>query len=545
MKGELAIANILKKEETDYLFCYPANTLIEAAASLGIEPIMSRTERATVNMADGYTRTMSGKKNGIVVTQTGPGIENAFSGVAHAFAESVPIFVIPGGTANARLGQSPDFRSSEVYRPVTKWSDRINQLDRIPEMMRRGFTYLRSGRGRPVLLEVAQDVAQGEFDDSKLNYEKVKFNKTAADPNDIRKTIEMLLKAKNPVLYAGAGILWAEATSDLIEFAELLNAPVLTSNTGKSGFPEDHPLSLGTGGNTYTKAVKVFLDKSDLIFGLGCSFTTNLASIGVPTGKTLIQANVDEIDLNKEQQLDHSLMGDLSLVLPQLIEELKKQAGEEARKGTGNVEQEIKKVKDEWLDEWMPLLTSNEAPINPYRIIWDFMNTVDRSNTILTHESGHPRDQTIPFYQTVTPRSYMGWANSSQLGYSLGISMGAKLAAPDKTVATIMGDASIGMCGMDIETAVRHKIPVLLIVFNNHVLSGYSVNYPKATENFGFTNLYGEYAKLATALGAHGERVEDPSEIIPSIKRAQEVMNTGKPVLLEFMTKEENRLCRG
>ena len=293
MKGELAIANILKKEETDYLFCYPANTLIEAAASLGIEPIMSRTERATVNMADGYTRTMSGKKNGIVVTQTGPGIENAFSGVAHAFAESVPIFVIPGGTANARLGQSPDFRSSEVYRPVTKWSDRINQLDRIPEMMRRGFTYLRSGRGRPVLLEVAQDVAQGEFDDSKLNYEKVKFNKTAADPNDIRKTIEMLLKAKNPVLYAGAGILWAEATSDLIEFAELLNAPVLTSNTGKSGFPEDHPLSLGTGGNTYTKAVKVFLDKSDLIFGLGCSFTTNLASIGVPTGKTLIQANVD------------------------------------------------------------------------------------------------------------------------------------------------------------------------------------------------------------------------------------------------------------
>ena len=154
--------------------------------------------------------------------------------------------------------------------------------------MRRGFTYLRSGRGRPVLLEVAQDVAQGEFDDSKLNYEKVKFNKTAADPNDIRKTIEMLLKAKNPVLYAGAGILWAEATSDLIEFAELLNAPVLTSNTGKSGFPEDHPLSLGTGGNTYTKAVKVFLDKSDLIFGLGCSFTTNLASIGVPTGKTSV-----------------------------------------------------------------------------------------------------------------------------------------------------------------------------------------------------------------------------------------------------------------
>ncbi|MCZ6866492.1 MAG: thiamine pyrophosphate-dependent enzyme [Chloroflexi bacterium] len=172
------------------------------------------------------------------------------------------------------------------------------------------------------------------------------------------------------------------------------------------------------------------------------------------------------------------------------------------------------------------------------------MHTVDRTQTIVTHDSGHPRDQTIPFYEAITPRGYLGWGNSSQLGYSLGLSMGAKLAAPEKMVVTIMGDAAIGMAGMDIETGVRLQIPILIIVLNNHVLSGYSRNYPVAAERFGFTNLYGDYADLARALGGYGERVESPRDIVPAIGRAQEAMALGRPALLEFMTKEENSLCR-
>jgi thiamine pyrophosphate-dependent acetolactate synthase large subunit-like protein len=150
----------------------------------------------------------------------------------------------------------------------------------------------------------------------------------------------------------------------------------------------------------------------------------------------------------------------------------------------------------------------------------------------------------IPFYESTTPRGYLGWGNSSQLGYGLGIAMGAKLGAPDKLVVNIMGDAAIGMAGMDIETAVRHKIPILTIVLNNHVLSGYSVNYPVAAERFGFTNLYGEYADLAKALGAYSEQVADPQQIASAIRRAQEAMATGTPALIEFMTKEENNLSR-
>ena len=544
MQGNTAIANILKMEGTEYLFCYPANPLIEAAAIAGIKPIMSRTERTTVNMADGYTRVTNGKRTGVVVTQSGPGVENAFAGIAHAYAESTSILVIPGGTARNRMGQSPDFDAISAYKGVTKWATQVNQAERIPEMMRRAYTFLRSGRAGPVMVQVPGDVAQEEISEEAFDYRVVKGYRSAGDPSDITDAVKALLAAKNPVIYAGQGILWAEASDELREFAELVNTPVFTTNTGKSAFPENHALALGTGAGTLTKMVRHFLDKADLVFGIGTSFTANLASVGVPAGKVLVQCTVDEKDLNKEQQLHHAVIGDAKLVIRQLIEEVGKQAGAEGRKGDGSVEAEVKRVKDEWLEEWMPLLTSDEVPINPYRVIWDLMHTVDRAQTIVTHDSGHPRDQTIPFYEAIVPRGYLGWGNSSQLGYGLGLAMGAKLGAPEKMVVNIMGDAAIGMSGMDLETAVRHQIPILTIVLNNHVLSGYARNYPVATERFGFTNLYGEYANLAKALGGYGERIEDPSEIIPAIGRAREVMAQGRPALLEFMTKEENTLSR-
>ena len=544
MQGNTAIANILKMENTDYLFCFPANTLIEAAAIAGIEPIMSRTERTTVNMADGYTRVTNGRKTGVVVTQSGPGIENAFAGIAHAYAESTPILILPGGTARDRQGQSPDFDAMSAYAGVTKWSDQINHAHRIPEMMRRAYTALRSGRGSPVMVQVPGDVGSEEISEELFDYRTVKSYKSAGDAEDVAAAVRALLAAQNPLIYAGQGVLWAEASSELVELAELTNTPVMTTNTGKSAFPENHALSVGTGAGTMTKMAREFLDKADLVFGIGCSFTTNLASVGVPRGKTLVQCTVDVKDLNKEEQIHHAVVGDAKLVIQQLIDEVKKQAGADGRRGDGSVEAEIKRVKDEWLEEWMPLLTSDEVPINPYRIIWDMMHTVDRTQTIVTHDSGHPRDQTIPFYEAIVPRGYLGWGNSSQLGYGLGIAMGAKLGAPDKLVINIMGDAAIGMAGMDIETAVRHKIPILTIVLNNAVLSGYSRNYPVAAERYAFTNLYGEYANLAQSLGAHGERVEDPAEIVPAINRARERMADGRPALIEFMTKEENRLSR-
>jgi thiamine pyrophosphate-dependent acetolactate synthase large subunit-like protein len=543
VRGNEAIAQVLKAEGAEYLFCFPDNQLINACAAIGIQPVMSRTERTTVNMADGYTRMLNGRRNGVVVTQSGPGIENAYGGIAHAYADSVPILVLPGGTVRGRAGSDPDFSAVANYGGITKWAAQINQSDRTVEFLRRAHTFLRTGRGAPVLLEVPGDVAAEELSAEAIDYRPVRAYRSAGDPEDVRSAVTALLGAERPVIFAGQGVLWAEASDELVQLAELLDAPVATTNSGKSAFPEDHALALGAAGNTVTKQARHFLNEADLVFGIGASFTTNLASTGIPAGKVMIQSTVDARDLNKEHDLDHAIIGDARLVLGQMIEEVQSQAGAEGRRG-GDAADEVAQVRGEWLDEWMPLLTSDEQPINPYRVIWDLMHTVDRTKAVVTHDSGHPRDQLVPFWESIVPRGYLGWGNSTQLGYSLGLVMGAKLAAPDRMLINFMGDAAIGMAGMDIETAVRLEIPVLTIVLNNQVLSGYPARYQAAVEQFRFTELYGDYAAVATALGAYGERVADPAEIIPAIGRAEAEMAKGRPALLEFMTSEENRLAR-
>ena len=254
--------------------------------------------------------------------------------------------------------------------------------------------------------------------------------------------------------------------------------------------------------------------------------------------KTLVQVTVDEFDLNGEYPVEHAILGDACLVLSQAVEEVRRQAGSRKPAHAGLAD-EIGSVKKKWLQSWTPRLTSGEVPLNPYRVIWDLMHTLDRRNTILTHDSGGPRDQMAPFYESLTPRGYLGWGKSTQLGYSLGLSMGAKLAAPDKTVVNVMGDAAIGMCGMDIETAVRERIPILTVILNNGGMGGYEKHLPVATERYRTKFLSGNYAAVAAGLGAYSERVEMPEEIVPAVRRGLDANKAGRPAILEMITREE------
>src|SRR5262249_22128797 len=184
-----------------------------------------------------------------------------------------------------------------------------------------------------------------------------------------------------------------------------------------------------------------------------------------------------------------------------LIAEAQKQLGDQGRRDRKSVAQEISTVKQNWLAEWMPRLSSDEVPINPYRVIWDVMQAVDRADTIITHDSGNPRDQIVPFYEALAPGGYIGWGKSTQLGYGLGLIMGAKLAAPEKLAINMMGDGAFGMAGMDFETAVRERIPILTILLNNSALCGYEKMMPVATERYRLKFLSGDYAKVAQGLG--------------------------------------------
>ncbi|MBW2324499.1 MAG: hypothetical protein JRF41_13495, partial [Deltaproteobacteria bacterium] len=192
-----------------------------------------------------------------------------------------------------------------------------------------------------------------------------------------------------------------------------------------------------------------------------------------------------------------------------------------------------------WLAEWMPKLTSNDSPITPYRVIWDLMQTVDRTNTIITHDAGSPRDQLSPFWEATEPLSYIGWGKTTQLGYGLGLNMGAKLTRPEKLCINVMGDAAIGFTGMDFETAVRERLPILSILFNNFSMAIEIPIMPVSTEKFRSTDISGHYADMAKAFGGYGERISDPGEIIPAIKRGIEATENGQPAMLEFLTSKE------
>ncbi len=544
MQGKTAIANILKQEGVELAFCFPNNPLIDAIAAVGIRPVIARMERGAVNMADAYSRINNGHKTGVVLVQAGPGIENAFPGVAQAFADNVPILMLPGHEGSSRTTMTSDFSATRNYAGVTKWAGMINSPERVPQMLRRAYTQLRAGPPGPVVLETPSDVMNGEIDESEFFYAPISKRRTAADPVDAARVARRLIHAARPVIYAGQGVLYAEGTPELVELSELLNAPVMTTTLGKSGFPENHPLSLGTGGNTGTRAVGEFLRKSDLVFGIGTSFNKTLASAPVPVGKAIIQSTVDDRDLNGEYGLDDMLLGDSKLVLRQLIDEVKSVIGDNGRRpstgsGQSDTATEIAAIKREWLAEWMPRLTSNDIPISPYRVVWELNNGLDKASSIVTHDSGNPRDQIVPFYEATTPRGYIGWGNSTQLGAGLGYAMGAKLAAPEKTVVNLMGDTAVGMCGTDFETASRNKIGTITVIINNGAMGGYEKNIPIAVEKYGSKFLTGDYTKMAESLGCHAETITQPGDIAPALARAQVIAAGGQPVVLEIMTREE------
>jgi thiamine pyrophosphate-dependent acetolactate synthase large subunit-like protein len=536
-----AVAEILKREGIQFLIGYPVNGIIEAAARADIRTIIVRQERTGLHMADAVSRVCSSQQIGVFAMQHGPGTENSFGGVAQAYGDSSPIIVLPCGYPRRLINVNPNVNAFLNFQHVTKWAEQVTVPDAVPDAMRRAFTQVKNGRPRPVLIEIPGDVMAEDIG-GELNYTPAPRARSGPDPQAVAEVAEQLVKAERPVIYAGQGVHYARAWQSLRELAELLEAPVTGSLEGKSTFPEDHPLSLGVGSRSIPKAVRAFLDKADIIFGIGCSFGTTNYGVRLPrTGPKYIQATLDAADLNKELPIDWALLGDADLTLRALIEEVKERLGGKPRGRAQAIAAEIAKIRDEWLAEWKPKLTSNDNPLSPYRVIWDLMHTVDVDNTIITHDAGSPRDQLAPFWRPTSPLGYIGWGKTTQLGYGLGLAMGAKLAKPDKLCINVWGDAAIGFTGMDFETAVRERIPILSILFNNFSMAIELKVMAVATEKYRSTDISGNYADMARAFGGYGERVTEVSEIIPAIKRGIEQTREGKPALLEFITQKETK----
>jgi len=540
MKVGQAVAEIMKREGIEILCGYPVNHLLEFAAAADIRPVIVRQERIGLHMADAISRVTSGRKIGAFCMQHGPGAENAYGGVAQAYSESIPMLVLPQGYPRRIANIDPNFNSSRQMRTVSKFAEPVNIPAELSNIMRRAMSNIRNGRSGPAIVEIPTDIWNEEIGD--LDYTPVGIHKYGPDPVDVRKAAAAILGAKRPVIYAGTGVHWAEAWAELRELAELLGAAVTTSLGGKSAFPENHPLSLGSGGNALPKPVHHFVQNADLIIGIGCSFTETNFGIKFPRGKAVVHATLDPTHLNKDVVSAVGLVGDAKLTLAALIGELRQTI--KSNRDASAVVAEITKLREEWMEQWRPMLNSNDSPLSPYRVIWELMNTVDGKNTIITHDAGSPRDQISPFWVSTEPMSYIGWGKTTQLGMGLGLAMGAKLAKPDKLCINLWGDAAIGFTGMDFETAVRERIPILSVLLNNFSMAIELKVMPISTEKYRSTDISGDYAAMARAFGGYGERVTQPGEIKAAIQRGIEQTQAGKPALLEFITAKETRVSK-
>ena len=531
-----AAAQIIKLEGAEQLFCFPSTPLIDACAALGLRPFVCRQERVGVGMADGFARVSAGRRLSVFAMQSGPGSENAFPGLATAFADSTPVLVLPMGLPKERASLQPNFDSARAFGGVSKSFERVTGPELLVPAMRRAIHALRSGRPGPAVVEIPGDVGQLEAGDISA-YRQVPWVLAAAADDDVDRAAQAMLRAERPLIMAGAGVLLAEASNELRAVAELLGAPVVTTTGGKSAFPEDHELSLGAAGLTMGDHALEFIQDCDLVFAVGASLTRgSTVTANLPPGKVLVHATNDPRDIGKSYFVDHALLGDARLVLTQLLSALKDRVLPASTRAAGAA---IGASRQRWLDDWQPRLRSEAMPINPYRVISDFMLEVDPDGAIVTHDAGGPRDQLLPFYRAGAPHGYLGWGKSHALGTGVGLMMGAKRAAPEKLCVHFMGDAAFGMTGLDLETSVRTGLPTLSIVFKNSTMAVERNSLVRSQELYRARDLGGDYCGIARALGLYAERVDQPGEIRPALRRARQATENGQTALLELITADE------
>ena len=541
MNGIEYIAQILKQEGVEWLACFPSNPLIEAAAKAGIRPIAFRHERGAVMAADGFSRTSNREQFGVVAIQAQAGAENAMGGLAQAFADNIPILALPGGITLQQMGVRPNFSAAHNYQGWVKQVEAIYSPDDVGNVMRRAFQALRNGSPGPVVVEMTTDVCAEEVPADAQNYHSPRLALQTPTQGDIQDAVRALLGAEKPVIWAGRGVLFSGATEELKELAELTSIPVFCTMPGKSAFDERHPLSLGAGSGAATLQAHQWLNECDVLLAMGSSLTRSPYGQPIRSGKVLIQNSNNPEDINKDESVDIGLVGDTKLTLQAIVDEVKAQVGEGGVGDSDRVAGEIAAVRKQWLEEWSPLLTTDEEPLGTYRVIHEINETLDHDNSMVTHDAGAPRDSIVPFYTATTPHSYIGWGKTTHLGFGIPLMIGAKLAHPDRFCLNLMGDGAFGMSGLDIETAVRAEVPITTVLLNNGGMATYPGGFPVAKERYRVSYMQGDYAKIAEGMGAVGITVTKVGEMAPALQEAQRLNADGKTVLIDVHSNMEGK----
>ena len=494
----------------------------------------------SLDICDGYARACG--RPGVVFTDAGPAAANAMGGLVNSSGDSIPVLFFVGHNDRFELpsGQTKEIPLHDLFAPVSKWVATIEDPSQVSSILRRAFMQLRSGRPGPVVIGMPYDVSS--MDAGNFGYAAVSSMprvRSGADPQAVTAAVAQLASAAHPYLYVGAGILASEATPELVQLAELLTLPVATTLNGKSAFPETHPLSLGIGGfkralyGSYAASKQA--ERADVICTVGCGFKRHAAMIRPGEHVRHIQIDVDPNELNRDHVADIAMLGDAKIVLGQMVAAAERL--DKSRLAPNEVRlKDVDTLRKRWSDLSTPLLKSDEAPINPFRVTEELNRALNPNDAIVLHDAGSVRGSTAQHYLSAQPRSFLGFGVQSAMGWTIGAAMGAKTAAPDKTVVAVIGEEAFCETALDIETSIRCNTPILIIVVNNRAFTDRDGGSSAKMASIRFGTKM-EIGALATALGARAFKVDQPAEIAPALREAIASVKAGTTAVVEVFTK--------
>ncbi len=503
----------------------------------GMKLYYCRQERVLVDICDGFAR-VSGQPAALF-TDAGPAAANAMCGIVNSWGDSVPVLFFAAHNDRFEIPRNTtkELPVVEVFGPVSKWAAVMVDPSQMEQMMRRAFMMLRAPRSGPVVISLPDDVSGMEV--AAPNYVPIgEPLRSGGNPADVEDAVKMLAGAQRPYVYVGAGVLASGASSELVELAEMLTLPVATTLNGKSGFAENHPLALGIGG--FSRAAYSTLQaerlaaEADVVLTVGCGFKKHATRAPMPSATKHIQVDVEPTELNKESRADIAILGDAKVVLQQMVEAAKSLLPNSRLHPRTEIIERVQTLRDRWWAISRPMLTSTERPVNPFRVTWELSQLVNPDETIVLHDAGGTRGTTCQHYIATVPHSFVGFGVESAMGWSLGAAIGAKAAAPDKLVATFMGDEAFCETAMDLETSVLFDTPILVVLLNNRgdTLAQRGENAALASSRWaGGRNL----TEVAKALGTETERVEDPEQVRPALERAIRTVQGGRTSVVEIV----------
>ena len=531
--AEIVIA-CLEEQGVDTVFGYPGGAILNIYDALykhgEIRHILTSHEQGASHAADGYARATG--KVGVCFATSGPGATNLVTGIATAYMDSVPIVAITCNVGNSLLGKDSfqEVDITGITMPITKYNFIVKDVNNLVGVIRRAFKIARTGRPGPVLIDITKDATSDSAEYTKMEPEEIKPDVNLITEEDLETAVKLIRESEKPMIFVGGGAILSNASEELLEFAEKVNAPVCDTLMGKGAFSGEHPLYVGMLGMHGTKYANFGVCKCDLLITVGSRFSDRVSgdTNRFAMGAKVLQIDVDPAEINKNVMTSASVIGDVKEVLKRLNPMLEQQ----------NHSRWIEYIND--LKERFPMKYDQDRLTGPYVVEEIYRAT--KGDAIICTDVGQHQMWTAQYYKFSKPRTLLTSGGLGTMGYGLGAAIGAKLAKPEKTVINIAGDGCFRMNMNELATASRYNIPVIEVILNNHVLGMvrqwqtlfYDEHYSATTLNDKV-----DFVKVAEALGCRGIRVTSKEELAPALKEA---MECGGPVVLDCQIDSDDKV---